>query len=66
MVNFIIETKKTTVYHLLASITDVMSFFRKQQRFFPLFLLAAAKSVLRILTVKYHVLLTCLAQCLEN
>jgi len=50
------QKKKTIVYRLLvcwlslASITDVMSTFRGQQRFFPLFLLAAAKSELNVLT----------------
>jgi len=48
IINFISKRKKTTVYGLLvcsfsfASITDVISTFRRQQRFFPLFLLAAA------------------------
>ena len=47
--------QKTTVYRLLvwsfslASITDVVSIFRRQQRYFPLFLLVAAKSALSIL-----------------
>jgi len=64
--------KKTTVYRLLvcsfslASITDVMSIFRRQQRFFPLFLLAAAKSALSILTVKCHVLLTSHSSAIRN
>jgi len=55
------QNKRTTVYYLLvcsfslASITDVMSIFGRQQRLFPLFLLATAKSVLSILTVKCHV-----------
>ena len=41
-----------------------MSIFRRQQRFFPLFLLAAVKSALSILTVKYHVLTApCLSVC---
>jgi len=47
-------------------ITDVMFIFRRQQRFFPLFLLTAAKSALSSLTVKYRVLLTSLAQRLMN
>ena len=34
------------------------SIFRRQLRFFPLFLLAAAKSALSFLTVKCRVLLT--------
>ena len=37
-------------------ITDVMPIFRRQQRFFPQFLLSAAKSALSILTVKNCVL----------
>jgi len=66
------QNKKTTVYHLLvcsfslASITDVMSIFRRQKRFVPLFLLAAAKSALSILTVKYRVLLTSLSSAIRN
>jgi len=43
-----------------------MSIFRRQQRFFPLFLLAAAKSALSILADKYRVLLNFLMQRLEN
>jgi len=43
------QNPKTTAYHLvvcsfsLTSITDIMSSFRRQQIFFPLFLLAAEK-----------------------
>ena len=43
-----------------------MSIFRRQQRFFPLFLLAAAKSALSILTVKCRVLLTLTSTALRN
>jgi len=50
----------------LASITDVMSIFRRQQGFFPLFLLAAAKSALRNLTVKCRVFLTSLSSAMRN
>ena len=55
------QNKKPTVYRLLvcsfslASISDIMSIFRRQQRFYPLFLLATAKSALTILTVKCRV-----------
>jgi len=55
------KQKTTTEYRLLvwsfslASITDVMSIFRRQPKFFMLFLLAAAKSALSILRVKYRV-----------
>jgi len=66
--NFITKTKlNTTVFRLLvcsfslASTTDVMSIFRRQQIFFPLFLLAAAKSAL-VLTVKCRVFWLLLAQ----
>ena len=45
----------------LASINNVMSIFTRQQGFFQLFLLAAAKSALRNLTVKCRVLLTSLS-----
>ena len=57
------QNKKTTVYRLLVylfsftSITDVVSTIRKQQRFFPLFLLTATKSVLSRSTVKCCALL---------
>ena len=66
------QNKKATVYRLLvcsfslASITDVMSIFRRQQRFFPLFLLTAAKSALSILTVKCRVLLTLISSAIRN
>jgi len=66
------QNKKTTVYRLLvclfplASISDVMSIFRRRQRFFPLFLLAAVKSALSILTVKCRVLLTLISSALRN
>jgi len=66
------QNKKTTVYRLLvcsfslASITDVMSIIRRQQRVFPLFLLAAAKSALSSLTVKYRVLLPSLISAIRN
>ena len=43
-----------------------MSIFSRQQRFFPLFLQAAAKSALRNLTVKCHVLLTSLISAMRN
>ena len=45
---------------------DVTSIFGRQQRFFPLFLLAAAKSALSILTVRYRVLLTSLSSVLRK
>ena len=57
------QNKKTTVYRLLvcsfsvASITDVMSIFRRQQRFFPLFLPAAANSALRKSTAPWSSIL---------
>jgi len=43
-----------------------MSIFRRQQGLFPLFLLAAAKSALRNLTVKCRVLLTSLCSAMRN
>ena len=43
-----------------------MSIFRRQQGFFPLFLLAAAKSALRNLTVKCRVLPTSLSSAMRN
>jgi len=46
----------------LASISDVMSIFRRQQGFFPLFLLAAAKSALRNLTGQLVSVLLCFAK----
>jgi len=59
--------QNTTVYLLvcsfsLASITDIVPIFRRQRRFFLLFLLAAVKSALSILTVTCHVFLTGLAE----
>ena len=62
------QHKKTTAYRLLVclftliSTTDVMSISRSQQRLFPLFLLAAAKTAISRLTVKRPVLLTFLTQ----
>ena len=46
------------MFLLLPSITDIIAVFRRQQRFFLLFLLAAEKSPLSILTVKCRALLT--------
>jgi len=53
-----IKTKNNCVLSAVSffsstSITDVISIFRRQQRFFLLFLLTAAKSVLSRLTGKY-------------
>jgi len=54
IINLMIKTKTATADRLLvcsfslASITDVMSVFRRQQRFYLLFLLAAAKSAFDI------------------
>ena len=66
------QNKKTTVYRRLvwsfssAPIADVMSVFRRWQRFFLLFLLATAKLALSILTVEYRVLLTLIGSPLSN
>jgi len=57
-----IKTKKTTAYRRLVcsfsltSITDVMSISKKQERFFSLCFLTAAKSALTRLTANLSIL----------
>ena len=66
------QNKTTTAYRLLvcsfslASITEVTSIFGRQQVFFPLFLLAAAKSAFSILTVKCGALLTLISSAIKH
>ena len=43
---------------LFTSVIDVMSIFRTQQGFFPLFLLHTAKPLLTVWTGKYQILLS--------